>query len=319
MRKDFKSLDEQIGILKSRNLKFLDEEKSRKYLLINNYYTLINVYSKFLMVSQDVYEDNSYFENIMDIHHFDKEIKSTIFKNIIEAEHHFKSVLAYRYSEEFKNQKYAYLHLSNYDINENDEPNIARFIASISKIIEEKIRPNQENAIKHYHDTYNNVPIWVMINFMTLGQTNIFYSYLNKSLKNTIAKDMNYFLSENTSMKTMLRQEELSSYLRNIYNLRNAVAHNNKILDFKAPTNSKFNKFLHKESERTSPRQNVYSIIISLKCFLQKEQYAQLNNSILKRMKKLEAKITKNSYIKVIDSLGIPHDLCKIEQIDNTN
>ena len=42
--KPFKNLDEQIEILKSRGLKFNDENKAKKYLLNYNYYNIINCY-----------------------------------------------------------------------------------------------------------------------------------------------------------------------------------------------------------------------------------------------------------------------------------
>lgn len=53
MSKPFKSIEEQIVLLKSRGLEFNDEEKTKKYLLCNNYYNVINYYSKFFMISND--------------------------------------------------------------------------------------------------------------------------------------------------------------------------------------------------------------------------------------------------------------------------
>ena len=48
--KPFKTLEEQIEILKSRNLKFEDEEKAKFYLLHNNYYNIINCYIKYNII-----------------------------------------------------------------------------------------------------------------------------------------------------------------------------------------------------------------------------------------------------------------------------
>ncbi len=52
MSKPFKTLDEQISILKSRGLIIPDEEAAKLSLLCNNYYNVINYYSKFFMVEQ---------------------------------------------------------------------------------------------------------------------------------------------------------------------------------------------------------------------------------------------------------------------------
>ena len=46
MSKPFKTLDEQISILKSRGLIIPDEEAAKLSLLCNNYYNVINYYSK---------------------------------------------------------------------------------------------------------------------------------------------------------------------------------------------------------------------------------------------------------------------------------
>ncbi|MFR4925115.1 MAG: hypothetical protein ACLUBG_01605 [Streptococcus agalactiae] len=42
--KEFKSLTDQLNLLKDRGLKIGDEEKAELYLLTNNYYNIINGY-----------------------------------------------------------------------------------------------------------------------------------------------------------------------------------------------------------------------------------------------------------------------------------
>ena len=46
--KPFKTIVEQIHQLNDRNLTIKDKEKAKKYLLDNNYYNVINLYSKIL-------------------------------------------------------------------------------------------------------------------------------------------------------------------------------------------------------------------------------------------------------------------------------
>lgn len=42
MAKPFKTLEEQVELMKNRGLYFDDEEKAKSYLLLNNYYNVIN-------------------------------------------------------------------------------------------------------------------------------------------------------------------------------------------------------------------------------------------------------------------------------------
>lgn len=63
--KPFKPLDEQIEILKNRELNFKDENAAKNYLLHNNYYNIINCYSKYFLNSEDLikYTKHSLFLN----------------------------------------------------------------------------------------------------------------------------------------------------------------------------------------------------------------------------------------------------------------
>ena len=71
--KPFKTLDQQLKILEDRNLKFNDKKEAKQYLLKYNYYNVVNAYSKFFINSDtNKYYDDVYFEDILEIHHFDK-------------------------------------------------------------------------------------------------------------------------------------------------------------------------------------------------------------------------------------------------------
>ena len=144
--KPFKTIDEQYDLLLSRGLAFTNEEKAKQYLLNNNYYNIINCYAKFFMNEQDKFLPWTNFDeithnnllsplrikytedmsgstitslewvviNIWPYSFFDKELKSVLFKYIIEAEKHLKSIIAYRFSEMYKDIDYSYLVSTNY-------------------------------------------------------------------------------------------------------------------------------------------------------------------------------------------------------------
>ena len=80
MGKPFKTIDQQIELLEKRNLKFKDKEKAKEILLRNNYYNLINNFSKFMINGFNNYEDNTYFENILIVHDLDRELKKVYLK-----------------------------------------------------------------------------------------------------------------------------------------------------------------------------------------------------------------------------------------------
>ena len=69
--KDFKTIDEQIEILRSRGLTIEDEAEAKDFLLRNNYYR-VSGYSLTLR-KNDVFAKSATFQNIEDIYNFDHE------------------------------------------------------------------------------------------------------------------------------------------------------------------------------------------------------------------------------------------------------
>lgn len=304
--KAFSSLDEQIKILEKRNLEIKDKDYAKQYLLHNNYYNVINCYSKFLFKNKgvDCYIKGTTFENIIAIHHFDKEIKNCLFKFIIESEKHFKSILAYRYCKYFCDISYSYLDIKNY-IN---SPKTTGLISQLKKIVYPTNKAFDKKPIKHYKNKYDNVPFWILVNYMTFGQTSTFFSCIPDKLKNIVAKDLSVFIQNNFNEDARLTSAQLESFLYNIVEVRNIIAHDNKLLDYKCKNNTKYNKFIHKKYgiNETEPRQDVFNVCITLSCFLSKDEYEQLTNNIKEQIEKLKKEISQESSEKVISALGFP-------------
>ena len=86
----FKSLDEQLQILKDRELTIINEEKAKLFLLNNNYYR-ISGYSLTLR-NHDVFYNSACFQNIIDIYNFDYELRHILLKYIEVVEVRIKSI-----------------------------------------------------------------------------------------------------------------------------------------------------------------------------------------------------------------------------------
>ncbi|MDY4127963.1 Abi family protein [Peptostreptococcus porci] len=309
--KPFKNLDEQIEILKSRGLKFNNENMAKKYLLNYNYYNIINCYSKFFLENNDKYFDDVYFEYILEVHHFDKEIKTAIFEAIIEAERHIKSVFAYVYSEHYKDIVYPYLDINNY----NNEKIIesSQLIGRFSKIINDKIgKRKKPNSIKHYYNNHTHVPIWVLIDYLTFGEVNNLFKYSDPKIQNKVSYNLSDFLKDNTEKKEsiIIKPESIILVLENLAEIRNITAHNNVLLSHKGKHDLPYLKELHEQFgiNATDNRQSVYQTLIFLQIFFGYNQYSILNNKLKKRVDKLKKKIKRVYFEKVIDSLGFPEE-----------
>ena len=73
----FKTIDEQIDILKERNLNFIDKENCKKKLLEYGYYEIVNGFKDFLLKSKnpDKFNDNETFEHLFAIYELNKNIQ----------------------------------------------------------------------------------------------------------------------------------------------------------------------------------------------------------------------------------------------------
>ncbi|HFI0791641.1 TPA: Abi family protein [Streptococcus suis] len=326
--KPFKTLDEQIELLRDdRGLIIPDEEYAKKYLLSNNYYNVFNQYGKFFCDKTDKYINGATFSEVTAVHLFDKEIKSDFLKAILEAEKHFKSVVAYRFSEKFK-KPYSYLNIENFVTKSaTDLSNVTYLISKIATIIDKKCNKRaSENSIKHYQNKHHEVPFWVVVGYFDFGTIFNFYKYLDEGLRDKIANDLVSFLKSNISN---IRQEEkivhisgkmLLSALSNILEFRNVTAHNNKMFSYKCRESITHHDILfsHYNILKNTPKQDLYTTFLTLQLFLSANEYAQLHNALLKRFKLLSNRLTSIDYNTITAQLGFPKDWHKIKPLPQT-
>lgn len=304
--KPFKTLEEQIDLLMQRGLIISNRKKTKRYLLQHSYYNVINVYSRFFQFAPDKYIEGTTFDEIRAVHVFDSEMKSTFFKYLLECEKHFKSILAYRFSETYGDTSFAYLKTSSFT--DKDLINLSATISQLSNTITKNLRKKESNAIKHYTSNHLDVPMWVLINQLTFGQVVHMYAHFNNKLKNAIARDVAYYLEDNTKGKIIFEPDELQRFLFNLIDIRNCVAHNNKLFNFKAKNNVKYIPKLHmiEGITKTAPRQDLFNCFIMMQALLEKEQYTLLHNTIRKRIRNLDHHIQTISVDQIIGSLGFP-------------
>ena len=72
MSKPFKTIQEQIELLHKRGLVISDYSKTKKYLLTNNYYSIINGYSKYFTDQHNNYIQGANFSEITYTYFYDK-------------------------------------------------------------------------------------------------------------------------------------------------------------------------------------------------------------------------------------------------------
>lgn len=223
--KDFKTIDEQIEILRSRGLTIEDETEAKDFLFRNNYYR-ISGYSLTLR-KNDVFAKSATFRNIEDIYHFDHEFRHIILHHIETIEVQMKSIYAYEFSKAYG--PLGYLDSKNFT-------NPTKHKEIIDKANQQKKqRLTHEAYLKHFvNDLHQEVPLWAYVDLLTLSDISFLYAISERLLKATISR--HFGLTMNRS------PEILGQYMHSMTIIRNLCAHGSRIITVSLNKNHRLTK-----------------------------------------------------------------------------
>ena len=308
--KEFKTIDEQIQLLYQRGLKIEDINKAKLYLLTQNYYNIINGYANYFPRKDDQYIAGTSFDEIAHLYVFEREIKQAIFQACLTMETHLKAIFAHRFAEANPNIPYAYLNIDCYD--KTKTLNVITTISQLAKTIS-KYKKHKDSSIAHYISHHHDVPIWVLANYLDFGELRYMLLNSTTSVQNAVAKDMMNFIQvhlPDSALPVPFSPEVMCSFIENINDVRNICAHNNRLLGFICRRDSKYWEPLHVPYNITpdSPRNTVYSVFISLQCFLSESEYGAVHNTIRKEFNKLDRRMKTIQSNEILAKLGFPEN-----------
>ena len=241
--KEYKNNEELIDYLISKNVIVNNREKALKNIEKYSYYSIINGYKAVFKDEDNNYKPNVTFEEIFALYEFDKNIKAIFLKYTLEIEVVIKSLMANTLAEEYGVEDY--LKLENLDENSNEDL-INDFIEKIEKEIDDNYI--KHTAIKHYKDTYDFVPPFVLTKILTFGAISKYYSLLKQSDRQRISK---YF---------KLSDKLLKQILINLTMVRNISAHSDRLFTYRNKYDISF-KNIEKDYNRKENLCNLYMII----------------------------------------------------------
>ena len=271
--KEYKYNEELIDYLISKNVIVNDRELALKNIEKYSYYSIINGYKAVFKDENSNYNANTSFEEIFALYEFDKNIKAIFLKYTLEIEVIIKSLMSNTLAEEYGVEDY--LKLENFDDNANEEL-VNVFIEKIEKEIDDNYIKHP--AIKHYKDTYNFVPPFVLTKILTFGAISRYYSLLKQSDRQKISK---YF---------KLSDKLLRQILINLTMVRNISAHSDRLFNYRNKYDISF-KNIEKGYNRKEYLCNLYMIIKSMKVLLDEEKYQEFENLLNREIEKLKEKL----------------------------
>ena len=296
--KIFKTLDEQIEILKSKGLIVNDVEKAKEILLRENYFFLSGYRYLLMKTKEKRFIEGATFEELYAIFVFDRMLRNIMFKNILIVENNIKSIISYRLSKKYGHREKDYLNPDNF----TQDTLKSRQVKDILNKMKRQIHVNgsQHTATMHYINHYGYIPLWILVKVLSFGIVSELYNILKGQDQEEIAR---FYHIDTYS---------LSIYLSILANFRNLCAHEDILYDHrtqKVIPNTKYHNILEierKNEEYIYGKNDLFAVIIILKQMLTDSQFNDFINEVQYEINILDGKVNTVPLISILKRIGFP-------------
>ena len=308
MKKEFKNLDEQIEIFRSKGL-LIDDVNYAKEVLFRENYFFLNGY-RFLLMRSNVdrrYVDGASFYELYSLFLFDRTLRNILFKYILVIENNIKSIISYQLSLKYGYREKDYLVPKNFTSNKEK----AKQVADILKKMKRQINLNaaQHTATSHYVNNYGYIPLWVLVKVLSFGIVGELYSILKKEDQLGIADIYGIDI------------DILSNYLTILSNYRNLCAHEDILFSNKTQrqiNDNIYHKLLNvpiMDDEYIYGKNDVFALVIILKQMLSKDEFSNFIEEVKHNLDNLEINLHSIKIDKVLDGMGFPRNYYELKKI----
>ncbi len=302
-KKQFLTYDEQITFLEEKKgLIISDKEYAKRILLKIGYFSLINGYKEvFKKPMNNRFQMGTAFEDIYELYNFDNDLRNLFLKYILVVERNIKSSLSYNFCKEYGDLQEDYLNVNNYDYTGKKKNVINKML----KIMSGQLRDDSDYVyIRHYMTTYQYVPLWVLMNVLTIGQLSKIYACQKGRIQIKICRDFGY-----------LKVNELGKMLAVMTKFRNVCAHNDRLFDFRTK-DALFDRNIYERLQIPKVKgryiygkNDLYAQVIILKLLLSDEDFRTFFHELRQCFKKHPI------YKDILHKMGFPEKWDRIGKI----
>lgn len=212
--KRHKTFDEQLELLRERDLIVSNDEYAVTKLNHINYYRL-SAYFLPLQYKKESENQNKFlpdttFEDVIKLYHFDTELRKIIFEAIESIEIYFRTQIAYHHA--FQYEPYGYLDQKNFQTSQ-------AFYERIIKTLKGETQRANEEFISHFEDKYKtrDLPIWTLVEVISFGTLSKIYSILKTQEQKNV-----------THLLQGINNSVFKNWLHSLSVLRNICAHHSR-------------------------------------------------------------------------------------------
>ena len=166
VEKQFKTLDEQIDILRHKGLIIKDERYAKEVLLRENYFFLMG-YRHLFIKKDKQFKDNTTFEELYSLFLFDRHLRNIIFKYLLVIENNLKSIFSYQLSKKYGYKEKDYLKNNNFTTAPEKQAQLNDLLRKMKRQI--RVNGSQHTATQHYASNYGYIPLWILVKVLSFG------------------------------------------------------------------------------------------------------------------------------------------------------
>lgn len=305
MSKPFKTIEEQMKILDSRNLSILSKEQARTNLMRYGYYEIVNGYKDIFLENppdesdEEIFKDGTTFEILFDLFMFDNELRQAVFSSLTEFELNFRTALAYTMGKHLGVTEQEYMKKENYkrgnqvEYRGRTEYQRDGLLRKLRRLINDDVQP-----MVHYRETHGHIPPWILLKGTSFGNLVVLYKLLKGKIKSEIVGIL-YGLDVGIIDDNVEFKELFSDSLALFLKYRNRAAHSGRIYNYN-PDNAtiRYRNFLHNNRLNISEadyrngigQNDIRILLATLQMLENKEAFYRLYSSLSKESKSINKK-----------------------------
>jgi abortive infection bacteriophage resistance protein len=305
MAKPFLTYEQQINkLINEKQLIITNPDTAKSALESIGYFALIGGYkTPFINPMTRIYEHTS-FEDIYALYKFDRNLRELTFKYLCEIEQKIRQLISYHFCNLFGEQQICYLTDCNYNLTTKNTLAISKLISILSY----HANKNTEHAyLVHQRKVYHNVPLWVVMNALTFGQTSNFYRLLPFQLQSDISKAYPH-----------VNEKSLENYLKCLTLFRNVCAHNERLYNFRLQIDFP-DSVLHKKlgvpksgTQYTHGKRDYFGLVIAFRYLLSNDSFRDYKRALSKLIHQYCRQSSRIKKENLLYTMGLPDNWEKI-------
>jgi len=308
--KEYRTPEEIIELLESRNLIISSPVRARRILTENNYF-FIKGYNSIFLDKENKYKDGVDFEDLYRLYNFDKDIKVLLFRYLLDIEQKIKATLSNYISNKYGVKDSQYLKKSNYNL---DCPYVDQVLKNIKD--QRKTYGAKNEAVKYYKNKYNYIPLWVLTKALTMGAIRDLYNIMKPDDQDRIAQ----IILERDIKKR--RVATLKNIIAILVDVRNMCAHDemlinfeHKRIDIQLPELKNFDLKTNSKGNIIQGRKDLFAVLISIKYLTNRTTYNLFIQNIESKISKFVSKTNCVSYDELLDYMHLPNNYYELKRL----